>query len=453
MKDKITIGNAQAFWGDATGAAAELVSQQPDLDYLTLDYLSELSLSIMAVQRAKSPGLGYARDFVDVIQSLIPHWKAGSKVKVVTNAGGLEPKLCADACLKVLNAAGLKGMKVGIVSGDDVLNEIKNHPNDPIFNNLESGHPVTTIIETLSTANAYLGAKGIVDVLAQGADIVITGRVADPSLTVGPCVAHYGWKWDEYSRIAGATVAGHLIECGTQVTGGISTNWLELDPSVEIGFPIVQIDQKGEFVITKPNNTGGKVSIETVKEQLLYEIGDPARYISPDATVSFLGLSLEQIGPDQITVRGAQGSPPPQTYKVSATYENGYKAEGSLAIFGHQAPLKAKRSAQQILDKMKRTNKMPARSCVEYLGAGGLIPGLNTNANSLECVMRIAVADHNKEIVDYFTRLIAPMVTSGSPGTTGYTSGRPQVRSVYGYWPCLIPVKDVQIHTQILAVP
>lgn len=450
MKTILKIGNAQAFWGDSTDAAATLLQQQPDLDYITLDYLSEVSLSIMAVQRSKDPAAGYARDFVDVVASLIPFWKQGSKVKLITNAGGLDPKRCALACAEALRAAGCF-LPIGIVTGDDVLALIKSDPDRPSFENLETGESIRGKLAELSTANAYLGASPIVKALKNGAHIVITGRVADPSLTVAPCIAHYGWDWKDYDRIAQATLAGHLIECGTQATGGISTEWLEIPDIVNIGFPFVEVEESGAFVITKPPLSGGRVSLRTVKEQMLYEIGDPSAYLSPDVTLSLLNVSLEDQGENRVKVMGAKGRAPPPTLKVSATYRDGYKAEGMLALFGRNAKAKARRCGEMILERVKLAGFDLERTCIECLGGGDLVPGIESSTSEpLECMLRICIADHRLEALECFSRQIAPMVTAGPPGTTGYTTGRPRIRPVFGYWPCLVNAEDVRPHVEAM---
>ncbi len=447
----LRIGNAQAFWGDRSGAACTLLQQQTDLDYLTLDYLSEVSMSILAIQHEKDPSLGYARDFLDVIRSLIPLWKQGCRTKLVTNAGGLNPEGCAKACLSILKEAGLDHKRIGVISGDDVFEILKHSQNAHKFNNLDTNEPLKSVQERLITANAYLGALPIAKSIQEGADIVITGRVADPSLTVGPCMANFAWSAQDYDKIAGATIAGHLIECGTQVTGGVSTNWLEIPDAADIGFPFVEMDKNGAFVITKPTHSGGAVTKETVKEQLLYEIGDPAHYLSPDATVSFLSLVLREEGSNRIHVSGAKGSAPPSAYKVSATYRDGYKAEGFLAIFGTNVKAKAKRCGDMILKRMQQMNCTPAHFNVEAIGCGSIIPSIVTSSvDPCECMLRIAVADSKIETLEYFAKEIAPLVTSGPQGITGYTSGRPHIRPVFGYWPCLIDVKHVHAKVEII---
>lgn len=412
----IRIGNAQAFWGDAPDAPKDLLMQQPDLDYLTLDYLSEVSMSILAIQKKKDPSAGYARDCVSAIASL-----PESPVKIITNGGGLNPKGCADALIK----AGVK-RRIAIVYGDDVLQQFPE--------------------KQWLTANAYFGAEGIVEALKKGAEIVICGRIADPSLTVAPCIYHFNWDPSDYDKIAQATVAGHLIECGTQVTGGISGQWLSIDRPEKIGFPIAEIHSDSSFVITKPLQTEGCVNEYTVKEQLLYEIGDPSCYISPDVTVSFLSLQLEDDGDHRVKVTGAKGKAPLSTYKVSATFFDGYKAEGLLSLFGNAIKEKAKKAGEALVRKVA-----PESSLVEVLGCGDLVPGAAGVFSETECVLRIAVADANKEVVESFSKHLASLVTSGPPGTTGYTSGRPKVREIFGFESASVEKSNTPVLVEVVS--
>lgn len=438
----IRIGNAQGFWGDSVGAGARLVRELPDLNYLTLDYLAEVSMSILAVQREKDPELGFAEDFIEEIRSLIPFWQEGLKFKVVANAGGLNPLGCKKRVLEVLQTAGLSGLRVGVVHGDNVLSLLDESSE---FSNLDTGEPLKKVKESLVSANAYLGAMPVAKALGMGADIVITGRVADPSLTVACALHHFSWKPEDYDKIAMATVAGHLIECGTQVTGGISTDWLEVPDPADMGYPIIEMEPDGTFVVTKPQNSGGCVTMQTVKEQLLYEIGDPDNYLSPDATVSFLKLTLEDAGKDRIRVLGAVGRPPPSTYKVSATYRLGYMAEGALTLFGANIREKAYRLGEVVIQRVKNRGFDLERCRVECIGGGDVVPGLDERCLNLkEGVLRIAVADSRKEAVLCFTKELVPLVTSGAQGTTGYFGGRPCVRRMFGFWPCLIAAKLVK---------
>jgi len=455
MAQPLRIGNASAFWGDSNDAPARLVRQAPDLDVLTLDYLAEVSMSILAKQRERDPSAGYARDFIRVIESLAPIWRDGRKFKLVTNAGGLNPRGCAQACAAALKSAKCPDLKIGVVSGDDVLPILRAahdaDANTTAFAHLETDAPLHDVFDRLVTANAYIGAAPVADALRQSADIVITGRVADPRLTVGPCLAHFGWHDDDYDRIAGATIAGHLIECGTQVTGGISTDWLEL-PNLDIGYPIVEVSEDGSCIVTKPAQSGGEVTDRTVKEQLVYEIGDPANYLSPDAAVSFLTIAVEDQGNDRVRVSGASGRAPTGFYKVSATYRAGYRASGMLTVVGRDAVKKARRAGESILERLRERGVEPQRSLIECLGSGDGAGGQVSCADQLlETVLRITVTDPREEIVERFTKEIAPLVTRGPQGTTGYAEGRPPVREVFGYWPTLIPTTQVRPKLDVLS--
>lgn len=451
MARPLKIANASGFWGDQPDAAARLLAAQPDIDFLTLDYLAEVSLSIMAIARAKDPAAGYARDFIEVVRSLTGFWKQGGRTRIVTNAGGLDPQACGQAVRAELAKAGLADRKVAVVFGDDVLAWVQAHVG--ACANLESGAPLEPLAPRLVTANAYVGADGIVAALQAGADIVVTGRVADPSLTVGPARAHFGWGADAYDRIAGATIAGHLLECGTQACGGFSTDWLDLPGNQDIGFPVAEIAADGSCVMTKPADTGGAVTVQSIKEQLLYEIGDPGNYLSPDATVSLLGLKLAQVGADRVQLTGAAGQPPPATYKVSATYRHGFKGHGMLTIYGDRAVAKARRAGEGVLRRLTEAGCRYRETLVECLGTGASVVGLGQRVpedDLIETVLRISVAADTEEPVRRFTRAVAPLVTSGPQGVTGYATGRPKVLPVFGYWPCLVPRTTVNPQWEML---
>lgn len=430
MRQPLRIGNAQAFWGDRGDAAAEMLSREPALDYLTMDYLAEVSMSILALQRERDPKAGFARDFVDVVRSLATYWASGCRCRLIVNAGGLNPRGCADACRAALEEAGCRSLNIGVVTGDDVLEVVRTAGDDSAvqnFRNLDTRDGISDVRDRLVTANAYLGAAPIVEALAQGADIVITGRVADPSLVVAACMFHFGWNDSDFAQLAGATVAGHLIECGTQVTGGISTDWLDVPDPVHLGFPIVEVSSDGSCVVTKPRDSGGRVTELTVKEQLVYEIGDPANYLSPDATVSFLSLQVNDLGGDRVQVSGAVGSPPPQTFKVSATFRDGFRSAGTLTIVGRHSVEKARRCGELVLQRVREAGFELRDSVVECLGSGGS-----------ETVLRVAVEADSRDAVERFARELMPFITAGPQGTTGYAEGRPRVHPVIRYWPCLI---------------
>lgn len=453
MARPVRIGNAHGFWGDRIEAAAELLAADPDLDYITLDFLAEVSMSILALQRSRDPEAGWARDFVEVVQSLAPYWRNGGRCRLITNAGGLNSAACARACQAALAAAGCHDRSIAVVSGDDVLDLLRaDAANRERFRNMDTGESLDKVREQLVTANAYLGARPVAEALAEGADIVISGRVADPSLTVAACVHFHGWPWDDWDRLAGATVAGHLIECGTQVTGGIATDWLDLPHAERIGFPIVEVADDGSLVVTKPPGTGGCVCEQTVKEQLVYEIGDPGNYISPDVIVSFLSLQVKEEEADRVQVWGASGRPAPATYKVSATYQAGYRAQGTLTVYGADAVAKARRAGEAVLGRLRSKGCVFRESIVECLGAGACNPASNAIAAQpiRETVLRIAVADASRESVERFTREMMPLITAGPPGTTGYAEGRPRVHPVFRYWPCIVERERVAAIVKML---
>jgi Acyclic terpene utilisation family protein AtuA len=463
MAGPVRIGNAQAFWGDRSDAAAEMLAREPDLDYLTLDYLAEVSMSILARERERDPEAGYAREFVDVVRSLVPYWSSGGRCRLIANAGGLNPRGCAEACRQALEESGCRSLRIGVVTGDDVLALVRSSAaasSQSELRNLDTGRPISDVRDRLETANAYLGAAPIVEALRGGADIVITGRVADPSLTVAASVHHFGWSDNNLDQLAGATVAGHLIECGTQVTGGISTDWLDVPDAGHIGFPIVEIDEEGSSIVNKPHGTGGRVTPMTVKEQLVYEIGDPERYLSPDVTVSFLSLKVEDLGDDRVRVSGATARPRPDTYKVSATYRDGFRSAGTLTIIGRNAPAKARRCGQSVLARVREAGFHVRDSIIECLGSGDGAAGVIRSGGEAshrfgETVLRVAVETDAREAAERFARELMPYITAGPQGTTGYAEGRPRVHSVFRYWPCLIDRDAVVPHVEILesAVP
>ncbi len=454
----VRIGNAQAFWGDRASAAAEMLAREPELDYLTLDYLAEVSMSILAVQRERDPEAGFARDFVDVVRSLVPYWSSGGRCRLIANAGGLNPRGCAEACRQALAEAGCRSLRIGVVTGDDVLEIVRAaaDSSSPEFCNLDTGAAIDQVRGRLVTANAYLGAAPIARALADGADIVITGRVADPSLVVAPCVHHFQWSDDELDRLAGATVAGHLIECGTQVTGGISTDWLDVPDAAHIGFPIVEVSEDGSCIVTKPRGTGGCVTAMTVKEQLVYEIGDPGNYLSPDVAVSFLALAVEDLGNDRVRVSGATGQPRPEMLKVSATFRDGFRSAGTLTMIGRNAVTKARRCGELVLQRVREAGFEIRDSIIECLGSGDGAVGIagprhGESEGFAETVLRVAMESDSRDAVERFSRELMPFITAGPQGTTGYAEGRPRVHPVFRYWPCLIARDAVAPHVEILA--
>ncbi len=450
---RVRIGNGCGFWGDNLDAPIRLCAAGR-LDYLTLEYLAELTMSILALQKAKDPRSGYATDFIDVLSRLTTILADQPKLKIVTNAGGMNSLGCATAAKEVLTKAGLSEKKVAVVSGDDLLARLDEliaagHS----FNHLDTGEPLTAIRDKVVSANAYLGARPIVDALQFGADIVITGRVADASLTVGPAAFEFGWEFGEadLDRIAAASVAGHLIECGAQATGGLWINATEKTRLGEVGYPIAEMAEDGTFSITKPPYTGGAVNIETISEQLLYEVADPARYYTPDVVADFTTVQLTQTGPETVSVEGGTSNGLTDTYKVSIAYRDGFMSAGTLVIAGPNAAMKARQSGYIMLEKLRHAGFTFANSNVEVLGAGDCVPGVvGTTVDPPEVVLRVAVRDPRKPAIERFTKEFAPLVTSGFPGTTGYTIGRPSVREVFAYWPALVAKSTITPHVELI---
>jgi hypothetical protein len=448
----LRIGNGAGFWGDNLDAPVEL-TRQGRLDYLTLEYLAELTLAILAHQRAKAPKAGFVTDFPGLLSRLAP-WlgdPGSDGLRIVTNAGGLNPAACASACGEVLGKSGLGGLPVGVVTGDDILPRIPDWISQGIdLSHQETGEPIATVADRLVCANAYLGARPIAEALDQGARIVLTGRVADASLTLGPAVHAFGWSWDDWPRLAGATVAGHLIECGAQATGGLWHQWAELDDLAGVGYPIAELDERGHSTLTKPEGSGGIVTTANVAEQLVYEIDDPACYRTPDVNVDLTTVGLSQAGPDRVAVTGASGRPPSGLLKVSAVYRDGWMASGMLAVVGRDAEAKARASGRIVLERVRRAGFELADHLIECIGAGDVAGGvLRPSSPPFEVMLRITARDPRREAVERFCRELAPLITAGPPGLAGYATGRPAAREAFGYWPTLVPKELVAANVEV----
>ena len=360
----------------------------------------------------------------------------------------MNPRACG---LKAKDA--VPDRTVGVVSGDDLLPRLDQLlAAGHTLNHLDTGEPLSNIKTRVVSANAYLGAVPIAEALSKGAGIVVTGRVADASLTVGPCLHEFGWKLSEIDKLAAATVAGHLIECGAQMTGGL---WMNADESTnlaEVGYPIAALNDDGSLVVTKPADTGGCVNVETVSEQLLYEVADPAKYYTPDVVADFTSVKLKDVSPNEVSISGCSGTPATDTYKVSIAYRDGYASSGMLTFLGPDAVRKARQSGEIILARLKQAGMTFEHTLIEVLGGGSVVPGIIVPKEApIEVVLRVAVRDARKASVERFTKEFAPLVTSGFPGTTGYTTGRPQVREVFAYWPALVAKSAVTPEVEILA--
>lgn len=439
LANTIRIGNGAGFWGDNVDAPVNLV-RDGHLDVLTLEYLAELTLAILAHLRSKNSDAGYVTDFPELLEHLAPSLLEQPGLRIVTNAGGLNPHACAARCAEILANSGMGDTVIGVVSGDDVRSRIPRWiAEGQHLAHMETGQPISSIADRLVCANAYLGARPIADALNQGARIVITGRVADASLTLGPAAARFGWRWDDWPRLAGASVAGHLIECGAQATGGLWHKWNELPDLAGVGYPIAVISGDGSCLLTKPEGSGGIVTVANAAEQIVYEIDDPTRYRTPDIDVDLTSVKLEQRGPNAVAVTSAMGQPPSDLLKIAAIYRDGWTASGMLAVVGRDADAKARAAGEIVLERVRRAGFEFADSLIEVLGAGDVVRGLVKPASPpFEVVLRVSVRDPRKEAVARFCKELAPLITAGPPGLAGYASGRPEVRPAFAYWPTLI---------------
>lgn len=451
-KKKVLVANGQGFWGDSILGPIRLLREGP-LDYLTLDYLAEVTLSIMQKQRSRDPRAGYATDFVKLIERVLPQL-IEKNVKVVANAGGVNPHACKDALLAVIGKAGQSGVKVAVVEGDDILERL-----DALlqqgeeFRNLDTGRPLAEVRDRVLSANVYTGAFPIAEALGQGAQIVLTGRATDPSLVLGPLVHEFGWGPGDHTRLAAGTVAGHIVECGAQCTGGNFTDWRSVPNLAMVGYPLVEAQADGSFVITKHDGTGGICTLDSVRHQLVYEMGDPQRYLTPDCIADFTSIRLAQEGPDRVRVDGVRGKPPTPTYKVSISYLAGWKASGELTVSGPDALEKAKLCARIVWERLAYDgcSFTPEERSEEYVGAGVCHAGIagGETSNPPEVVLRLGVKGDDRKKIDRFGSELVPLVTSGPPGVTGFAGGRPKATEIVGFWPALMKKELVQSRVSV----
>ncbi|HZY10371.1 MAG TPA: acyclic terpene utilization AtuA family protein [Bacteroidota bacterium] len=445
MKQKIRIASGQGFWGDLQSAPYDQVSKGP-IDYLMMDFLAEVTMSIMQKQKHRNPELGYAKDLVTIVEHILPTCLE-KNIKIITNGGGVNPIGCRDAIFKWAHKKGIKGLKIGVVHGDDILDRLDDLNKGGIkLDNMETGEPIEKNSHKFLSANVYFGARPIVEALEQGAQIVLTGRTTDTALTYAPMIHEFGWKWNDWDKLATGVVAGHILECGGQASGGnFSAGWKLVPDLAHIGFPIAEAYPNGDVIITKHENTGGMVTLQTISEQLMYEIGDPSTYITPECIADFTTIKLEQVGKDRVKLFGVKGKPATDLFKVSMSYSDGYTAIGELTYAWPDALEKAKKADEILRTRLSDLGLKFDEIRTEFLGLNschGPIAKMPDVIN--EVVLRIGVRSHEHHTVEQFGKEIAPLILTGPPAVTGFSGGRPKPSEVIAYWPSLIPKNAVK---------
>lgn len=442
----IRIANGQGFWGDWLEAPVRLVDQGP-IDFLVLDYLAEITMSILHKQKQEDPALGYARDFPPLIGRLARKIK-DRNIKVVANAGGVNPVACAHAVL-----AAAPGLKVAVVLGDDVYDRLDDFlARGYEMRDMDTGRPLSDIRPQILSANAYIGAFPLAEALDSGADVVIAGRSTDTALTLAPMIHRFGWCPDDWDKLAAGTIAGHIIECGAQCSGGnCQVDWQNIPDMANIGYPIIEAEPDATFVVTKHTSAGGRVHSDTVKEQLLYELGDPKRYITPDCTADFTTIQLTDVEPNRVRVTGIRGGEKPPTLKLSISYANGWKAIGSLVYSWPHALEKARFADRIVRQRLADLGLAYEEIYTEFLGCNACHgPAAAPNPDPPEIQLRIGVRGQDRKAVDRFTRELIPLVLNGPPGATGFGDGRPPVREIVAYWGALVPREEITTRVEVI---
>ncbi|MFL3015677.1 MAG: acyclic terpene utilization AtuA family protein [Candidatus Neomarinimicrobiota bacterium] len=442
---KVRIGCASAFWGDTSTAARQLV-EKGKLDYLVFDFLAEVTMSILARAKSKDNKMGYATDFVRQLKPIL-HLIKRDKIKVLSNAGGINPNACRDILKYVAKESGIE-LNIATVIGDDLISDLP-RIKDLGITEMDRHNQIP---ESCLSINAYLGAPGMVQALKEGADIVITGRVVDSALVLAPLIYEFDWTYTDYDLLASGSLAGHIIECGAQCTGGNYTDWKEVEGFHDMGFPIVEVERNGDFVVSKPDNTGGMITFGTVAEQFLYEIGNPAEYILPDVVCDFTNVTIDSIGEDLVQVRGASGSAPTDHYKVSATYKDGYRVTGTLVIGGKEAGEKGKRIANAIIRKVsdllieQELGPFKATS-FDLIGTDSIYGSEHSNIHSREIVLRLVATHMKKQALIIFSREMAQAATGMAAGVINYLGGRPSVSPSIHLFSFLFPKDQITVNT------
>ncbi|MFN8436407.1 MAG: acyclic terpene utilization AtuA family protein [Cytophagales bacterium] len=443
MKSSVRIANSSGFWGDDP-EAMKRQAMQGGIDYIVSDYLAEVSMSILQKQQAKNPEAGFILDFIKHFTEAAPYLVA-HKIKVVTNAGGNNPKACAEALLKALEPQGWKP-KIGIVEGDNIMPYLDDLvKSGEEFNHFETGKALGEMSGRIKSANAYIGIPALLKALQQDIDVLITGRATDSAVAIAPMVYELGWETTDWDKIGAGMIAAHIIECGGQATGGNFTDWHLIKDWNQMGFPIIEMHKDASFYVYKHPNTGGLVSVNTVKEQLVYEIADPANYYSPDVIADLRFLNVTQVEEHKVLVTGAKGKSPSPYYKMSMSYEAGFKAVGSIIISGENAVEKAqvfeKIFWERIPFKLDKTN-------TEMVGYNACHKSMITSSESNEILLRFHALDTDRKKIEYFTYQIAPLILSGPQGVA-VTGGRPDIQTVSAYWPALLHKKFVPLSVYV----
>ena len=453
MKEMVRVASGQGFWGDLLSAPVDQVRGGP-IDYLMLDYLAEVTMSIMQKQRARDPQAGYARDFVTLMREIMPDC-VEKNIKVLSNAGGVNVAGCADALKQVAVDLGLGGnVKIGVVTGDDILGRLDEFLDSGVeIKNMETGEPLSEVRDRVQSANVYLGAEPLVKALRRGGQIVVGGRLTDTGLTLAPLAYEFDWSFGDWDKLAAGTIAGHIIECGAQASGGnCQYDWRNIPDLANVGFPIVEASPNGEFVVTKHAGTGGLVNLPSVKEQLLYEMGDPKSYITPDVVADFSSIHLADDGENRVRVFGIKGAPKTDFYKVSIAYSDGWKAVGTLVYAYPDAYDKAQAAdkiLRQRLDKLGLKFDLVHTEFVGVNATHGHLAG-EPRPDIPEVQLRVGVRGQNKAYVERFTKEIAPLILTGPPAVTGFAGGRPKVEEIMAYFPALIPKTLIQTKVEVI---
>jgi len=474
MKSSVRVAGGQGFWGDLLTAPVDQVRKGP-IDYLMLDYLAEVTMSIVQKQKLRDPNAGYARDFVSLMREILPDC-VEKDIKVLSNAGGVNVPGCAAAIKEVAAELGFSGkVKIGVITGDDILDRLDTFLAQGVeINSMDDGTPLSAIRDKVQSANVYLGAEALVEALGKGANVIVGGRLTDTGLTLAPLMHEFGWSFDDWDKVSAGTIAGHIIECGAQSSGGnCQYDWQNIPDMANIGFPIVEASPDGTFIVTKHDGTGGRVNVQSVTEQLLYEMGDPKVYITPDVVADFSSINLEPAGENKVRVFGIKGNPKTDFYKVSIAYTGGYKAVGTLVYSWPDAYEKAQAADRILRERLDRLGLKFDTILTEFVGvnathghlalssppfeggvaaasADGVVGPARDLSDIPEVQFRIGVHGQSKADVERFTKEIAPLILTGPPAVTGFAGGRPKVEEIMAYFPALIPKSLIETQVAII---